>query len=338
MKAIAITQPRPLEDPECFTTIDLPLPGPGPRDLRVRVQAVSVNPIDTKIRRRRRADEHEPRILGWDAAGIVDAVGAATTQFHPGDQVFYSGEFARPGSNAEFQLVDERLAALKPRTLSFSESAALPLTTITAWECLFDRLRIRPDLAVVRGETLVVLGGAGGVGSIMIQLARQMTGLTVVASASRAEASEWCRQLGAHHVINHAGNWPEELKSLGIAQAHYIACLTDPAPHWPLLAACVAPQGAICGIVDSTAPLDLNLLKSKSATFVWEFMFTRSMFQTADLTEQQRVLAQVAGMVDGGLIRSTLSQIVGPLCPETLAQTHRQLESNHTMGKLVLTV
>ncbi len=330
VKAIAITAALPADHEECFVELELPKPEPGPRDLLVRVHAVGVNPVDYKVRRSH--DGKAPRVLGWDAAGVVEEVGSEAALFAPGDAVYYAGDVTRSGSNAEYQLVDERLAGRKPQTLSFAEAAALPLTTITAWESLFERIGVSAN---DRGKTLLILGGAGGVGSIAIQLAKQLTGLRVIASASRPESAAWCRELGADATVDHRGDWAAELGAGGI---DYIACFNDTDGHWERMARAIAPQGAICSIVENAAPLALGLLKSKSATFAWEFMFTRSMFRTEDMIEQSRLLTRVAELVDAGKIRTTLGGRPDRLTPQTLAAAHRKLEEGRSIGKTVLTV
>lgn len=337
MKAIAITRKLPLDDPSCFEEIELPDPVPGPRDILVRVKAVSVNPVDYKQRRARTEEETAPRILGWDSAGIVESVGSDVTLFRPGDEVWYAGDITRPGSNASLQLVDERIAAKKPANLSFAEAAALPLTAITAWETFFDRLGLRPgDMDEGRGRTLLIISGAGGVGSIGIQLAATLTGYTVIATASRPETAAWCRKMGAHHVIDHSGDWPSELERLGFATVDAIACFGDTTSHWAAMARAIVPQGRICAIVESAEIPDIGLLKSKSVTFSWEFMFTRPMFQTPDMIAQHELLGELARLVESGRIRTTLHDHGGILSPITLANAHRQLETGRSIGKLVL--
>jgi len=330
MKAFAVAAALPADHSECFVELDLPKPEPGPRDLLVRIHAVGVNPVDYKVRQSH--DGKAPRVLGWDASGVVESAGGETSIFRPGDEVYYAGDITRPGSNAEYQLVDERLVGRKPAKLSFAEAAALPLTTITAWEALFDRMGISEGES---GKTLLILGGAGGVGSIAIQLAKQLTGLRVIASASRPESAAWCTELGADATVDHRGDWAAEL---GANAIDYIACFNDTDGHWERMARAIAPQGVICSIVENAAPLAVGLLKSKSATFVWEFMFTRSMFQTPDRIEQHRLLTRVAELVDAGKIRTTLGSAPRRLTTQTLAEVHRQLEAGRSIGKSVLTL
>jgi len=339
MKATAIVEKLPLDDPKCFVEIELAKPVPGPRDLLVRVKAVSVNPVDYKVRQRRAAAAREPQVLGWDAAGMVEAIGSEVSLFKPGDEVFYAGDITRPGSNAEFQIVDERIVARKPRTLSFAEAAALPLTTITAWEALFDRLNIVPEKKPEHRErSVLIIGGAGGVGSIAIQIAKRVAGLTVIATASRKESIEWCRSLGADHVIDHRLPLLAQLKTLGAGEVDYILCFNDTDRHWAGMAEAIKPQGRICSIVENENSLNLGLLKSKSAGFIWEFMFTRSKFQTPDIIEQHRLLTRVAELVEQNVLRTTNTKTVGQLTAANLTLVHRRLESGRTIGKLTLTV
>jgi zinc-binding alcohol dehydrogenase family protein len=339
MKAIAIVEKLPLDDPKCFVELELPKPAPGPRDLLVRVKAVSVNPVDYKVRQRRSAAAREPQILGWDAAGIVETIGSEVSIFKPGDEVFYAGDITRPGSNAEFQVVDERIVARKPRTLSFAEAAALPLTTITAWEALFDRLNIAGEKKPEHRErSVLIIGGAGGVGSIAIQIAKRVAGLTVIATASRKESIEWCRLLGADHVIDHRQPLLAQLKTLGVGELDYILCFNDTDRHWAGMAEAIKPQGRICSIVENENPLNLGLLKNKSAGFIWEFMFTRSKFQTPDMIEQHHLLTRVAELVEHKILRTTNTETVGQLTAENLSRVHQRLESGRTIGKLTLIV
>ena len=330
MKAVVRHAPLPIDDPASLQDTTLPDPGPGPRDLLVRVEAVSVNPVDTKVRRNAPADG--PKVLGWDAAGVVEAVGADVTLFQPGDRVWYAGDLTRPGSNAERQVVDARIAGRMPATLDFAQAAALPLTAITAWELLFDRLSVEADTT----GTLLVVGAAGGVGSILVQLARQLTRLTVVGTASRPETREWVRGLGAHHVIDHARPLTEGLKAAGVPSVAYVASLTHTDAHYAEIVAALAPQGKLALIDDPAAPLDLMALKRKSASIHWEFMFTRSMFQTPDIQAQHDLLQRVAALVDAGTLRTTVGERFGTINAANLRRAHALLESGRARGKIVL--
>ncbi|CCW18330.1 Bifunctional protein: zinc-containing alcohol dehydrogenase; quinone oxidoreductase (NADPH:quinone reductase); Similar to arginate lyase [Sphingobium indicum BiD32] len=334
MKAVGYYAPGAIDRPDSLVDLDLPVPAVGPRDLLVRVKAVSVNPVDTKVRSGSAPAEGEARILGWDAAGIVEGIGDQVTLFRPGDEVFYAGALQRPGTNAELHAVDERIVGHKPRSLGWDGAAALPLTTLTAWELLFDRLHV-PYGRKTGGGTLLVINGAGGVGSILIQLARRLTGLTIVATASRPETIEWVRDMGAHHVIDHHRPLDQALKETGIEQAEYVASLTASDRHLPAIAELIAPQGALA-LIDDPAAFDINPFKRKSVRVGWEFMFTRSMFETPDMIEQHRILEEVSALVDAGVLRSTMTSSDGPINAANLKALHRLLESGSAMGKAVL--
>lgn len=336
MKAIAHFKCLPVENPDALVEIDLPEPVPGPRDLLVEVKAVSVNPVDTKVRQGYvpHTDETQPRILGWDAAGVVKSVGSDVTLFKPGDKVWYAGSLIRPGSNSELQLVDERIVGSMPQSLEFAQAAALPLTSLTAWELLFDRLGVARD-TTDRGETLLIIGAAGGVGSIMTQLARQLTGLTVIGTASRPETQAWVTELGAHYVIDHTKPLSEELKRIGLPQVSYVASLTQTDRHYEQIIESLKPQGRL-GLIDDPATLDVVPLKRKSLSLHWEFMYTRSMFETADMIEQHNLLNRVAELIDAGTLKTTVGEHFGVINAENLRRAHALLESGKAKGKIVL--
>lgn len=334
MKAVGLTHYLPINDPQSLIDLDIARPAAAGHDLLVRVEAISVNPVDTKVRAPKDKVEESPRVLGYDAAGVVEAVGEAVTLFRPGDRVFYAGDITRPGANSEFHLVDERIVGPMPATLDFAQAAALPLTGITAWEALFDRLQIDPEGGDA-GQTILIIGGAGGVGSIAIQLARH-AGLTVIATASRPESAAWVRDLGAAHVVDHRDDMQGQLKALGYATVDHILCLNATHQHWSAMTAMIAPQRMICSIVESPVPLDLEPLKSKSAGFIWEFMFTRSMYQTPDMTEQHRLLREMSRLIDRGEIRTTLAETLTPINAANLRQAHAMLEGGQSIGKVVL--
>jgi NADPH2:quinone reductase len=310
-------------------------PIPTGRDLCVAVRAVSVNPIDTKMRMRATPGEGAPpKILGYDAAGVVDTIGPEATLFKPGDEVYYAGAIQRPGTNSEYHLVDERIVGRKPRSLSFAQSAAMPLTAITAWELLFDRLGVkRGDVSERR--SLLVVGGAGGVGSILIQLARRLTSLTVIATASRQQTHEWCLKLGAHHVINYTRPFADELKAAGHGQIDLVAGLTMTEQHYPQFAPLIAPQGKFA-LIDDAQKLDIYLLRPKSISIHWESMFTRSLFGTADMIEQHNLLDAVSKLADDDTIITTMTQTITPINAANLRKVHAQIESNTSIGKTVL--
>ena len=333
MKAVALKAYLPVDNPQSLLDVELEKPAPQGRDLLIAVSAISVNPVDTKVRAPKDKHEDQPRVLGWDAVGVVEAIGPAVSLFKPGDRVYYAGDITRPGSNSEYQLVDERIVGRAPASLSNAEAAALPLTAITAWEGLFDRLRINrhEDAA----KTLLIIGGAGGVGSIAIQLAKQLTKVTVIATASRPETREWCLSLGADYVVDHR-ELINSMHAAGHEQVDYIFCLNNTDQHWLSLCDLVKPQGIICSIVETKQPVDLNGLKNKSASFVWELMFTRSMFQTDDMIEQHHLLNEVSGLIDAGKIKTTVTNVLSPINAENLRRAHAQLESGTTIGKVVL--
>ncbi len=335
MKAVGLYRYLASSDPECLVDVELPTPKPSGHDLLVRVRAVALNPVDTKVRSPKPQVETAPRVLGWDASGVVEGTGPDCSLFKVGDEVYYAGDITRPGCNSELHLVDERIVGKKPKSLPFAEAAALPLTTITAWEGLFDRLGIsaKGDHA---GRSLLIIGGAGGVGSIAIQLAKTLAKLEVIATASRPESADWCRSLGADHVIDHFKDMASELQKLGHSGVDYIFCLNDTDHHFAGMARCIKAQGRICSIVETKAPVDLLLLKSKSAGFIWELMFTRPMFKTEDMIEQHRLLNSVAELVDAGKIKTTLSEVVRPINAANLRNGHIQQEKGRSIGKLVL--
>ena len=334
MKAIGYTHSRPIDADDALLDIQLPEPTPGPRDLLVEVRAISVNPVDTKVRQRAEPAAGEYKVLGWDAAGVVRAVGSEVSLFRPGDEVFYAGDLTRPGSNAELQLVDERIVGAKPASLDFAQAAALPLTSITAWELLFERLQIAEGPGSA-GQSLLIVGAAGGVGSILVQLARHLTGVTVIGTASRAETREWVRDLGAHHVIDHGKPLSEELQRIGIGQVSHVASLTHTDSHLQQIVASLRPQGRL-GLIDDPANLNVSLLKQKSLSLHWEFMYTRSMFQTDDMIEQHRLLQRVSSLVDQGVLRTTLGEHFGRIDAANLRRAHALLESGKAKGKIVL--
>ncbi|MCK8787733.1 zinc-binding alcohol dehydrogenase family protein [Roseomonas sp. NAR14] len=334
MKAVGYHVPLPIDDENSLLDLELPVPELRPRDLLVRVQAISVNPADVKLRASAAPPEGTARILGYDAVGIVEAVGAEATLFRPGDAVFYAGSIDRPGTYAELHAVDERIVGHKPASLGIAEAAALPLTAITAWELLFDRLGVPYGEKTSEGALLIV-NGAGGVGSILIQLARRLTGLTVIATASRPDTIAWCRRMGAHHVIDHHQPLDEGIRALGIPEVQYVASLTATDRHLPAIARALAPQGALA-LIDDPATLDIVPLKRKSLSVHWELMFTRPLYGTPDMIRQHRLLNEVSALVDAGLLRTTLREDLGPINAANLRRAHRILESGASIGKLVL--
>lgn len=334
MKAVGYYQNQAIDHPESLIDLTLPDPTPGEYDLLVEVKAISVNPVDVKIRGGVAPTAGEAKVIGWDAAGVVRAVGSKVSLFKAGDRVWYAGSLTRPGTNSELHLVDERIAGRMPQSLDFAHAAALPLTAITAWELLFDRLQVL-DNAAPSGNALLVIGAAGGVGSIMVQLARQLTGLTVIGTASRPETQAWVKELGAHHVIDHTKPLTEELKRIGVAQVEYVASLNQTEAHYAQIVEALAPQGKLA-LIDDPAQLDARPLKRKSISLHWEFMFTRSMFATADQIKQHQLLTRLADLIDAGVIRTTLAEHFGTINAANLKKAHALLESNKARGKIVL--
>lgn len=334
MKAIAYRQPGPLDAPDSLLDIELPRPQATGRDLLVEVQAISVNPVDTKVRRSAAPAAGEYKVLGWDAVGIVREVGPEASLFKVGDAVWYAGAIDRAGSNSEFHLVDERLVGHAPQGIAPAEAAALPLTGITAWELLFDRLQV-PLAGAGQPTSLLIVGAAGGVGSVLIQLARQLTDLTVIATASRPETRAWVSELGAHQVIDHSQPMLPQVAALKLPPVGYVISLTQTDCHFPELVEILAPQGKLA-LIDDPEPIDVRLLKRKSLSLHWELMFTRSLFQTADMVAQHRLLDELARLVEQGVIRSTAQQHLGRINAANLRQAHRILESGRSIGKIVL--
>lgn len=334
MRAIAYQTPQAITADTALVDIDLPTPDPRGRDLLVEIKAVSVNPVDTKLRRGAAPADGGWRVLGFDAAGIVKAVGPDVTLFKAGDAVFYSGAIDRPGTNCEFHLVDERIVGRKPASLDFAAAAALPLTAITAWEMLFDRLKVR-DTVPGAANAILIIGGAGGVGSIAVQLARHLTDLIVIATASRPETAEWVKSLGAHHVVDHSKPLAGEVAALGIGAPAFVFSTTNTEDHLAAIVETIAPQGRF-GLIDDPKVLDVMPFKRKAVSTHWELMFTRSLFQTADMIEQHNLLNEVSRLVDAGTLRTTLAETVGTINAENLKKAHAMVESGRTRGKLVL--
>lgn len=337
MKAIGIYKAHPTDSPDVFHEANLPIPSPTSRDLLVKVQAIGVNPVDTKVRQSVTERSEEIKVLGWDAVGVVEAVGDRVSLFQPGDAVYYAGSITRPGCNSAYHLVDERIVGKKPKSLSVVEAAAMPLTTITAWEALFERCNLSAS-GEHSGKSILIIGGAGGVGSIATQLAKQLAKLTVIATASRPETVDWCRQMGANACINHHEDLVEQLQALGHEYMDYVLCLNSTDSHWDAIAQIIKPQGKICTIVENQHPLTQSILKRKSITHVWEFMFTKSMYETEDMKSQHDSLNQAADLFDKGILRTTLTTDMGELSVENLAKAHAQLESGSTIGKIALSI
>lgn len=334
MKAIGYTKTGPIAEPDSLIELELEKPQLGSRDLLVEVKGISVNPVDVKVRERPEMgpEPGQSKVIGYDAAGIVRQVGSEASLFKVGDEVFYAGDITRQGTNAEFHAVDERIVGKKPASLDFAEAAGMPLTSITAWELIFDSLGLKEGAGA--GESLLVIGGAGGVGSILIQLAKKLTGLTVIATASRPDTVEWVQKMGADHVINHRESLVEQMKALEI-EPRYVASLNGTEGHLPAIIELIKPRGSIA-LIDDPEVLDANMLKSKSLSLRWEFMFARSMFQTDDIEQQHELLNRVADLLDDGTIQSTVTNNLGTLTVENLKEAHVQQESGRVIGKNVL--
>lgn len=337
MKAIGIKTSLPIEEAESFISFEAPKPIPEAHDLLVKVKAIAVNPVDYKVRKNSAVDKtlDPPKILGWDAVGVVEAVGDEVSLFEVGEEVYYAGVITRSGSNAEYQCVDERIVGKKPSSLSYAEAAALPLTSLTAWEAIFDRLHIQRQKG--QDKTILIIGGAGGVGSIAIQMLKQMTKLKVIATASRDETKDWCLQLGADEVANHH-NLVESVRATGIQNVDYILNFADTDGHWDAMAELIKPQGRICSIVENKHELNMRAIRSKSVSFSWELMFTRPMFQTEDMIEQHHILNSVADLIDQEILKTTLNKTLHGLTVENLKEAHRILESGKAIGKIAIVV
>ncbi len=334
MKAVGYDRILKSDDENVLLDIDVDQPSAAGNDCLVEIKAIAVNPVDIKIRTSKQPEAGEYGILGWDACGVVKEVGDQVNLFKPGDAVWYAGAVNRPGCNAEFQLIDQRLMAHKPQSLSFSEAAALPLTSLTAWEILFDRLQIHQDPST--DTCLLITGGAGGVGSIMIQLAKALTSAKVITTASRPETIEWVKSLGADVVLNHRHPLSQELAKHNIENVTHVASLNQTDQHFNELVKVLKPQGKLALIDSPAKPLDIVSMKQKSLSLHWEFMYTRSLFETEDMVKQHQILQRVAELVDAGRIRSTVKQHFGTINAANLRKAHQLLESNTSIGKIVL--
>lgn len=335
MKAIGFRTSLPISEAESFIEFEKEIPELSGRYLLVKVEAVSVNPVDFKVRQNSAKNTilEVPKVIGWDAVGTVEAVGEDVSLFKKGDHVFYAGDITKPGTNQEYQLIDERIVGHAPKVISKEATAAMPLTSLTAWEILFDRIRISPEKD--QGKSILMIGGAGGVGSIAIQLAKKIAGLTVIATASRPETEKWCKELGADYVVNHT-NLVSGVKALGFDTVDFILDFVDTNSYWDIMVELIKPQGHIASITGTGEPVMLNKLKSKSASFHWELMYTRSMFETDDMVEQHHILNRISALLDEGTLKSTLSKTIKGLTVESFKEAHRLLETNRMIGKLVI--
>jgi zinc-binding alcohol dehydrogenase family protein len=335
MRAVGFSQPQAITADSALVDIEIPMPDANGRDLLVEVRAVSVNPVDARVRATAQVEPGQHRILGYDAAGIVQAVGPQVKLFKPGDEVYYAGAVNRPGTNAQLHLVDERIVGWKPKTLSFEEAAALPLTAITAYEALFHRMKVQDKVAGAWNAVLII-GGAGGVGSIAVQLLRQLSDVTVIGTGSRPETQDWIRALGAHHVLDHSKPMAPQLAQMAIGAPAFVFSTTHTDEHLPDILELIAPQGRLSLIDNPREPIDLRLFKSKALSVHWEMMFARPVWQTADMIEQHRLLNHVAELVDAGKLRTTLTEVIGPINAANLKTAHSMIESQKTRGKIVL--
>lgn len=335
MKAIGFKTSLPITEQNSFLEFETAKPIPGANDLLVKINAVSVNPVDFKIRQNSAVNTvlETPKIIGWDAVGIVEAVGENANLFKVGDEVYYAGDITKQGSNAEYQIIDERIVGRKPKSLTNAEAAVIPLTGLTAWEILFDRIRINPEKD--KGKTVLIIGGAGGVGSIAIQLAKKIAGLTVIATASRPETIAWCKEQGADYVVNHK-NLISAVRELGFENVDFILDFVDTNFYWDIMVELIKPQGHIASITGSSDPVALNKLKNKSVSFSWELMYTRSMFQTNDIQEQHNILNKIADLLDNGILKTTLNETLTGLTADNLKKAHQLLESGKTIGKIAI--
>jgi len=335
MKAIGFKTSLSIEKSDSFIEFEAVKPIPGPHDLLVKIDAISVNPVDFKIRQSAAKDTvlETPKIIGWDAVGIVQSVGQDVTLFEVGDPVYYAGDITKQGSNAEYQIIDERIVGRKPKSLTIEEAAVIPLTALTAWEILFDRIRISAEKD--KGKSILIIGGAGGVGSIAIQLAKKIAGLTVIATASRPETIDWCKQQGADFVVDHK-DLIASVREAGFENVDFILDFVDTNAYWDTMVELIKPQGHIASITGSSEPVVLNKLKSKSVSFSWELMYTRSMYQTEDMVEQHNILNIVADLLDDGILKTTLNTTLNGLTAENLKKAHELLESGRTIGKIAI--
>lgn len=332
MKAVGYFKNLPINHEEALLDIEIPVPSAQGRDLLIEVKAVSVNPVDTKIRKGVAPAANEAKIIGWDAAGIVKSVGSEASLFKVGDTVWYAGSIARSGSNSEYQLVDERIVGRMPSNISFSEAAALPLTSITAWELLFDRLEVERNNSA---KKLLIIGASGGVGSVLVQLAKQLTQLTIIGTASRPESQAWVKEIGAHYVIDHTQPFSEQLSQLGLSEIDYVISLNQTDQHFAQIVEVIKPQGKFA-LIDDPKPFDVLALKKKSVSLHWELMFTRSLFNTTDMIKQHELLNEVAKLVEARLLKTTLNHQLGKINAENLKKAHAMIEGNQVIGKITL--
>ncbi len=335
MKAIGFKTSLPISEAKSFIEFETETPVPKGKELLVKIEAVSVNPVDFKVRQGSAKNTvlETPKVIGWDAVGTVEAAGDDASLFQKGDKVFYAGDLSKPGSNQEFQLIDERIVGHAPKNISTEEASAMPLTSLTAWEILFDRIRIQPEKD--KGKSILIIGGAGGVGSVAIQLAKKVGNLKVIATASRPETEKWCKELGADVVVNHK-DLVNEVRNAGFETVDYILDFVDVNQYWSAFIELIKPQGHIGSISDPADPVQLRDLKRKSASFHWELMFTRALYETEDMDNQHLILNNIASLLDTGILKSTLNKTLLGFNVENMKEAHRLLETNKTIGKVVV--
>ncbi|MBB1071296.1 zinc-binding alcohol dehydrogenase family protein [Limosilactobacillus reuteri] len=336
MKAIGFSEHLDIKDPKSLFEFETPKPTPKGHDLLVKVNAVSVNPVDVGVRRSGHRKLSKPKIIGWDACGIVEKVGSQVSLFSPGDRVYYAGSFKRSGSNSEYQLVDERIVGNAPKSLTDAQAAAMPLTSLTAYEALFEQLSLSQDKTSNEGKTILIINGAGGVGSVATQLASN-AGLTVIATASRPESINWVKSHGATDVVNHRKNLVNEVHKLGYKYVDYILELKDIDSHWKEMCELIKPEGAIASITENRRPINLRLLTPKKAIFAWEWMYTKSYYHTPDMQSQHDILNKIATLIDNSELQCTLTQLLSPINADNLREAHNLVENGHMIGKVVVT-
>ncbi|PHR72417.1 MAG: NADPH:quinone reductase [Arcobacter sp.] len=334
MKVIAVYEALPSNNDNCFEMIEVEIPVALGHDILIKIAAISINPVDSKERLGIKGRLKEALVLGWDACGEVIAVGESVKKFKIGDIVMSAGDITRAGSYAQYQLLDERITSLKPKKLSRQEAATLPLTTLVAWESLFDRLEITKD--TFEKPALLIIGAAGGLGSMAIQFARQLSTCTIIATASREESKEWCLALGAHYVIDHSKDLEEQIKALGFENIPYILNCSNNIPYWEIMSRIVSPEGSICLVASTKAKLDLDLYMEKSVRINYELMFTRSIFKTDKMAVQGEILSKVAKMIDEGSIRHIMTKSFGDMSTQSLSEAHAYIEKGHMLGKMSL--
>ncbi|XP_049869166.1 zinc-type alcohol dehydrogenase-like protein SERP1785 [Pectinophora gossypiella] len=333
MKAVVLQKYLPISDPSSLIDMEVNVPELEDSQVLIEVRAISVNPIDTKIRAPKGEALNATRILGWDGSGVVALKGSHARTFNVGDEVFFTGDLRKNGSNAEYVAIDEIMVGAKPKNLNFEEAAAMPLTSVTAYEALFDRMLLS---AKDKGKSLLIINSAGGVGAASIQLAKNV-GLYVIGTASRPESEAFSRRMGADLVLNHKEDLYAQLKVSGFSKGvDYIMVNFDPYPYWDLLMKIIKPQGTICLVVDCSRPVDIRLLKDKSVTLVSEMMGTRIRYDTEDKDRHHEILQEISKLLEYKKMKTTLTKVIAPINAANLRDAHRLIEERRMIGKLVL--